>query len=165
MKLQIHMIEKEDTQPPDVIGRIITLMLHLYSESIITRSLFVYVCTHLIVNGIIRSHSMLQRGCIVVKPIVNVFNCDVCGGLMFNAQRYMHMHDAYFAPSTIRFPYEIKKIFDRILHGLQKHPHHFKLNLDQLDRIFEYRASNSYSFPVTNVELKYMLDTLGVASS
>ena len=35
---------------------------------------------------------------------------------MFNAQRYMHMNDAYFAPLTIRFPYELKKIFDRILH-------------------------------------------------
>ena len=35
---------------------------------------------------------------------------------MFNAQRYMHMNDSYFAPSTNRFPYELKKIFDRILH-------------------------------------------------
>ena len=47
LKLQIHMIEKEGTQLSDVIGHIITLMLHLYSEGIITRSLFVYVCTHL----------------------------------------------------------------------------------------------------------------------
>ena len=47
LKLQIHMIEKESTQLTDVIGHIITLMLHLYSEGIITRSLFVYVCTHL----------------------------------------------------------------------------------------------------------------------
>ena len=38
---------------------------------------------------------------------------------MFNAQRYMHMNDTYFAPSTIRFPYELKKVFDRILHELQ----------------------------------------------
>ena len=55
---------------------------------------------------------------------------------MFNAQRYMHMNDAYFVPS-----YEMKKIFDRILHELQyldrEHPHHFTLDLDQLDRIFE----------------------------
>ena len=29
------------------------------------------------------------------------------------------MNDAYFAPSTVRFPYELKKIFDRILHELQ----------------------------------------------
>ena len=59
------------------------------------------------------------------------------------------MNDAYFAPSTIRFPYELKKIFDRILYELQylykEHPHHFTLDLDQLDRIFEYRASGSYS--------------------
>ena len=43
MKLQIHMIEKEDTQLTDVIGDNITLHL----EGIITRSLFVYVCAHL----------------------------------------------------------------------------------------------------------------------
>ena len=42
-KLQIYMIEKEDAQPSDSIGHIITLMLDLYSEGIITRSLFVYV--------------------------------------------------------------------------------------------------------------------------
>ena len=36
---------------------------------------------------------------------------------MLNAQRYMHMNDAYFPSTTaIRFPYELKKIFDRILH-------------------------------------------------
>ena len=39
--------------------------------------------------------------------------------LMFNAQRYMHVSDAYFSPSKIRFPYELKEIFDRILHELQ----------------------------------------------
>ena len=49
------------------------LMLHLYSEGIITRSLFVYafvyeMMSQLIANGIIS-------------------NCDVCGGLMFNTQR------------------------------------------------------------------------------
>ena len=47
LKLQIHMIEKEGTQLSNAIGHVITLMLHLYSEGIITRSLFVYVCTHL----------------------------------------------------------------------------------------------------------------------
>ena len=47
LKLQIHMIEKECTQLSDVIGHVISLMLHLYLEGIITRSLFVYVCTHL----------------------------------------------------------------------------------------------------------------------
>ena len=37
------------------------------------------------------------------------------------------------------------------------------MDLGQLDRIFEYRfiQSSSYSFPVTNVELEYMFDTLG----
>ena len=44
---QIHMIEKDDAKLPDVIGHVITLMLHLYPEGIITRSLFVHVCTHL----------------------------------------------------------------------------------------------------------------------
>ena len=44
LKLEIHMIEKEGTQLADAIGRVITLMLHLYSEG--TRSLFIYVCTH-----------------------------------------------------------------------------------------------------------------------
>ena len=84
---------------------------------------------------------------------------------MFNAQRYMHVNDAYFAPLTIRFPYELKKIFDRILQELRYldkvNPHHFTLDLDQLDRIFEYRTSSSYYFSVTNVELEYMFDTLG----
>ena len=44
----------------------------------------------------------------------------------------MHPNDAYFAHSTIRFPNELKKIFDRILHELQyrEHPHHFTLDLD-----------------------------------
>ena len=77
----------------------------------------------------------------------------------------MQLNDAYFAPSAIRFPYELKKIFDRILHELQYldevHPRHFTLDLDQLDRIFEYRAGSSYSFPVTNVELESRFDTLG----
>ena len=79
----------------------------------------------------------------------------------------MHMNDAYFAPSTIRFPYELKKIFDRILHKLhyldRDHSHHFTLDLDQFNRIFEYCfiQSCSYSFPVTNAELEYMSDTLG----
>ena len=74
---------------------------------------------------------------------------------MFIAQRYMGMNDAYSAPSTIRFPYEMKKVFDRILLELQyldrEHPHYFALDLDQLDRIFEFRfiQSRSFSFPVT----------------
>ena len=61
----------------------------------------------------------------------------------------------------------MKKVFDRILHELQcldrEHQHHFVLDLDQLDRIFEYRfiQSRCYSFPTTSVELEYMFDTLG----
>ena len=109
-----------------------------------------------------------QRIGAAVKPPIDIIsNCDVCGGLMFNAQRYMHMNDAYFVPSTIWFPCEMKKVFDQILHELQyidrEHPHHFTLDLDQLDRIFEYRyiQSKSYSFPVTSIELEYMFDTLG----
>ena len=94
-------------------------------------------------------------------------DCDVCGGFMFNAQRYIHMNDVYFTPHQIRFPYEMKQVFDRRVHELQylntDHPRYFALDLDQLDRIFEYRfvQSRSYSFPVTSVELEYMFDTLG----
>ena len=47
LKLQIHMIKKEDIQLSDVIAHIITLIMDLYTEGIITRSLFVYMCTHL----------------------------------------------------------------------------------------------------------------------
>ena len=47
LNLQIHMIEKECAQPSDVIEHVISLMLHLYLEDIITGPLFVYVCTHL----------------------------------------------------------------------------------------------------------------------
>ena len=125
--------------------------------------------SRLIAKGIIRSYSMRQRRIAgAVKPPIGILSdCDVCGGLMFNAQRYMHTNDSYFAPSTIRFRYELKKIFDRMLHELQyldkEHSHHFTLDLDQLDRIFEYRfiQNSSYSSPVTNVELEYMFDTLG----
>ena len=39
LKLQIHIIEKEDVQLTDVIGHIITMMLDLHLEGIITRSL------------------------------------------------------------------------------------------------------------------------------
>ena len=159
LKLQIHMIEKEDAQLIDVIGHIITLMLDLHLEGIIYKIVvYLRVCTfiykmmsQLIAKGIIRSYSTRQRriDADVKPPIGIVSNCDVCGGLMFNAQRYMHMNDAYFAPSTIRFPYELKTIFDRFVHELQyldrEHSHHFTLDLDQLDRIFEYRFIQSSS--------------------
>ena len=77
--------------------------------------------SRLITKGIIRSYSMRQRRIgVAVKPLIGIAsNCDVCCRLMFNAQRYMHMNDAYFASLTIWFPYEMKKIFDRILHELQ----------------------------------------------
>ena len=51
--------------------------------------------SRLIAKGIIRSYSMRRRGHIAAKPIGIVSNCDVCGGLMFNAQGYMHTNDAY----------------------------------------------------------------------
>ena len=44
LKLQIHMIDKECAQLCDVIGHFITLMLDLFSEGVITRSLFVCTC-------------------------------------------------------------------------------------------------------------------------
>ena len=70
--------------------------------------------SRLIDKGIIRSYSMRQRRIGAVKPPIGiVINCDVCGG------RYMHVNNAYFAPSTIQFPYVLKKIFDRILHEMR----------------------------------------------
>ena len=104
----------------------ITVCLHVHA--------FVFeMMSRLIAKGIIRSYSMRHRriDAAVKSPFGIISNCDVCGGLMFNAQRYMHMNDVYFAPSLIRFPYEMKKIFDRILHELQylnsEHPRHFTL--------------------------------------
>ena len=78
------------------------------------------------------------------KPVAAgiITDCDVCGGFMFNAKRYMHLNDAYFTPDQVMFPYEAKKIFDRIVHELHylniENPHHFPLDLDQLARIFEF---------------------------
>ena len=103
------------------------------------------------------------------KPVATaiISDCDVCGGFMFNAKRYMNMNDAYCNPDQVIFPYEAKNIFDRIVHELHyrniENPHHFALDLDQLNRIFEHRflPSKSYSSPVTSVELEYMFDTLG----
>ena len=76
---------------------------------------FVYeMMSRLIAGGIIRSYSMQRRGRIAaVKPIGIVSNVDVCGGLMFNAQRYMHMNDAYFAPSTIRMKGDMRSDLTR----------------------------------------------------
>ena len=56
LKLQTNTNEKGSTQLSDVIGDVIILMLHLYSEGIITRSLFVYVCTHLYTRGCQRNY-------------------------------------------------------------------------------------------------------------
>ena len=55
--------------------------------------------SRLIAKGIIRSYSMRQRRiAAAVKPLNGIVsNCDICGGLMFNAQRYMHVNYAYFA--------------------------------------------------------------------
>ena len=68
--------------------------------------------SRLIAKGIIRSYSMRQRRAAVKPPIGILSNCDVCGGFMFNDQRYMHVNGAYFAPSTVWFPYEMKNVFD-----------------------------------------------------
>ena len=61
--------------------------------------------SRLIAKGIIRSYSMRQRRiAAALKPPNGIAsNCDVCGGLMFNTQRYMDVNDAYFTASTIRF--------------------------------------------------------------
>ena len=162
------MIEKEGMQLSDVIACYhidATLVLRGYNYNVYA---FAYkMMLRLIAKGIIRSYSMRQRrtAAAVKPPNGIVSDCDVCGGLIFNARRYMHVNDAYFSHSTIRFPYGLKKIFDRILYELQYldkvHARHFTSDLDQLERIFEYRASSSCSFPVTNVELEYMFDTLG----
>ena len=90
---------------------------------------------------------------------------DVYSGLMLNAQCYMSKNPVYFtSTATIRFPYGIKRLFDWTLSELQylheKHPHHFTLDLDQLDRILEYCYIKRGSFSITDVELKYMFDTL-----
>ena len=49
---------------------------------------FVYEMLRLIAKGIVRSYSMRQRriAAAVKPPIGIVSNCDVCGGLVFNAQ-------------------------------------------------------------------------------
>ena len=41
------MIEKECAQLTDIIGQVISLMLDLYMENIISRSSFACVCMHL----------------------------------------------------------------------------------------------------------------------
>ena len=51
--------------------------------------------SRLIAKGIIRSYSMRQRRAAVKPPIGIISNSDVCGGLVFTAQRFMHMNDAY----------------------------------------------------------------------
>ena len=74
---------------------------------------------------------------------------------MSNAQRYMHMHDAYFSPSTIGFLMKWRRnvigtytncstLIERI---------HIILHWIGISWIFEYRftKSRSYSFPVTGV--------------
>ena len=68
--------------------------------------------SRLISKGIVRSHSMQERGATVRSPVGIVSNCGVCGGLVYNAQRFMHMNDAYFTTSAIWFPYEMKKLIE-----------------------------------------------------
>ena len=110
----------------------------------------------LVASKIIRSRS-------VKKEITS--HCSVCNGFMFNAKRYMCMDDAYFTSNQITIPFEAKQIFSKIIHVLNylDNQHHFALDLDQLERIFDYRylQSSTSSFPVTVTELEYMFDTLG----
>ena len=47
LKLQIHLLEKGCTQLAGVIAHIISLMLYLYLEDVIPKSLFVCVCSQL----------------------------------------------------------------------------------------------------------------------
>ena len=121
----------------------------------------------LVAKGIARSYIMSKKRRNKPGATGIIADCDVCGGFMFNAKCYMHMDVAYFTPDQVMFPYEAKKIFDRIVYELHylniENPHHFTLDLDQLDRTFEHRflQSKSYSFPVTSVELEYMFDKLG----
>ena len=116
----------------------------------------------LVAKGIVRSYSMSKK--MRNKPVATcvISDSDVCGGFVSNTKRYMHMNDAYFTPDQVMFPYEAKKIFDRIVLNIEN-PHHFALDLDQLDRIFEHRflQNKSYSFPVTSVDLEDMFDTQG----
>ena len=64
----------------------------------------------LVAKGIVRSYSMSKKR--RNKPVATgiISDCAVCGGFMFNAERYMHMDDAYFTPDQVMFPYEAKKI-------------------------------------------------------
>ena len=71
---------------------------------------------------------------------------------MFNAQRYMCKNDPYVTLTAL-----LREL--QYYHGT--HPHHFTLDLHQLDRKFEYRFIQIDSFVVTNVELEYIFDTMG----
>ena len=75
--------------------------------------------SRLVAKGIVRSHSMRERRATIRSPVGIVSNCGVCGGLVYNAQRFMHMNDAYFITSAIWVLYQMKKLFDRILYELQ----------------------------------------------
>ena len=47
LKLQIHLLEKGCTQLADIIAHVISLMLDLYLEDVLPKSLFVCVCSQL----------------------------------------------------------------------------------------------------------------------
>ena len=55
MKLQIHLLEKGCTQLADVIVHVISLMLDLYLEDVVPKSLFVCVCSQLYDNAALGS--------------------------------------------------------------------------------------------------------------
>ena len=73
---------------------------------------FVFEMSRLIAKRIVRSHSIRERRATVRSPVGIVSNCGVCGGLVYNAQRFMYMNNAYFTTSAIWFPDEMKKLFD-----------------------------------------------------
>ena len=55
LKLQIHLLEKGCTQLADVIAHVISLMLDLYLEDVIPKSLFVCVCSQLYDDAVLGS--------------------------------------------------------------------------------------------------------------
>ena len=81
LKLQIHRFEEEGAQLPDVIGHVITLMLHLYSRVynyMIVVCLRVYAFVYKVISRLIAEGIIAAA---VKPPNGIVSNCDVCGGM------------------------------------------------------------------------------------
>ena len=68
LKLQLHAIEASLPLPADVVEHTIALMLDLYSEGILSRSLFICVCTHLLSPWETTTNEHLYK-------VVNCVNC------------------------------------------------------------------------------------------